>query len=90
MLSRQRSDLEAREFAQMVLGALSLVLWFAVSFGLAIAWQVNDDTPAPRIMLAGGIGFIVAALPWLGYRRLVEAARGRASAERPGGPARPG
>jgi hypothetical protein len=88
MLSRRRSDLEAREFAQMLLGAVSLILWFAVAFGLAIAWQVNDDTPAPRIMLAGGIGCIVAALPWLGYRRLVAAARGpRPTAERGGGPA---
>ena len=71
-----RSDLEAREFAQMLLGAVSLVIWFAVSFGLAIVWQVNDDTPR-QIMLAGGIGLLAAAVPWLGYPRLVSRLRRR-------------
>ena len=65
-----RTDLEAREFAQAVLGAVSLVVWFAVAFGLAIAWQVTEDQPK-QIMLAGGIGLVAAALPWLGYQRLV-------------------
>jgi hypothetical protein len=65
-----RTDLEARELAQMVLGAVSLVLWFAVAFGLAIAWQVTEDQPK-QIMLAGGIALVVAALPWLSYHRLV-------------------
>ena len=65
-----RTDLEAREFAQAVLGAVSLVIWFAVAFGLAIAWQVTQDQPK-QIMLAGGIGLVAAALPWLGYPRLV-------------------
>jgi hypothetical protein len=72
-----RTDLEAREFAQLVLGAASLVIWFAVSFGLAIVWQVNDDTPARLVLTAGGIGLAAAALPWLGYRRLVSRLRRR-------------
>jgi hypothetical protein len=59
----------------MLLGAVSLVLWFGVSFGLAIAWQVNDDTPARQILTAGGIGLLAAALPWLGYSRLVSRLR---------------
>jgi hypothetical protein len=76
-----RTDLEAREFAQMVLGAVSLVIWFGVSFGLAIAWQVNDDTPR-QILMAGGIGLLTAALPWLGYSRLVSRLRRRGPAPR--------
>ena len=59
----------------MLLGALSLVVWFAVAFGLAIVWQVNENR-ASQIMLAGGIAVALAALPWLGYPRLVEALRG--------------
>jgi hypothetical protein len=58
----------------MVLGLISLVLWFGVAFGLSIAWQVTDERPQPALM-AGGIALIVAALPWLGYGRLVRAVR---------------
>ncbi|HLZ26068.1 MAG TPA: hypothetical protein VKV73_01955 [Chloroflexota bacterium] len=65
-----RTDAEARDRAQLILGAVSLVLWFAVAFGLAIAWYVDDNTPQP-IFMAGGIALIVAALPWLAYRPLV-------------------
>ena len=77
-----RTDLEAREFAQMLLGAVSLIIWFAVAFGLAIAWQVNDDTPARQILTAGGIGLVAAALPWLAYRPLVSRLRRRGPAPR--------
>jgi hypothetical protein len=77
-----RTDQEAREFAQMLLGAVSLVIWFGVAFGLAIAWQVNDDTPAPRILTAGGLGLAAAALPWLAYRPLVSRLRRRGPAPR--------
>ena len=71
---RSRSQREAEEYAQMLLGLVSLVVWFVVAFGLAIAMHVDDDHPR-QIMLAGGIGLAVAALPWLGYRALVDAAR---------------
>src|SRR5919204_1558630 len=74
VVAPQRTDREAREFAQMVLGLISLVLWFGVAFGLSIAWQVTDERPQPALM-AGGIALIVAALPWLGYGRLVRAVR---------------
>lgn len=74
-----RTDSEARDRAQMILGAVSLVLWFAVAFGLAIAWYVDDNTPQP-IFMAGGIALVVAAVPWLGYgwlvRRLTTKRRG--------------
>jgi hypothetical protein len=69
----------------MVLGAVSLVMWFAVAFGLAIAWQVTEDQPKP-ILQAGGIALVVAALPWLAYSRLVRwAKRGRKRARAPRG-----
>lgn len=76
-----RTDLEAREFAQMVLGAVSLIIWFAVAFGLAIAWQVTEDHPR-QILTAGGIALVLAALPWLAYRPLVSRLRQRGPAPR--------
>ena len=67
---RRRTDAEARDRAQMILGAVSLVLWFGVAFGLSIAWYVDDNTPQP-IFMAGGIALLVAALPWLAYKPLL-------------------
>jgi high-affinity Fe2+/Pb2+ permease len=61
---------EARDRAQMILGAVSLVVWFGVAFGLAIRWYVDDNTPQP-IFMAGGIALLVAAMPWLAYGWLV-------------------
>jgi high-affinity Fe2+/Pb2+ permease len=57
---------EARDRAQFILGGVSLVIWFAVAFGLGVAWYVDDNTPQP-IFMAGGIALIVAAVPWLAY-----------------------
>jgi hypothetical protein len=54
----------------MILGAVSLVIWFIVAFGLGVAWFVDDNTPQP-IFMAGGIALIVAAVPWLAYGWLV-------------------
>ena len=67
---------EARDRAQFILGAISLVLWFGVAFGLAITWFVDDNTPQP-IFMAGGLALIVAALPWLAYKALVRRLRKR-------------
>jgi len=61
---------EVRDQAQMILGAVSLVTWFAVAFGLAIAWYVDDNTPQP-IFMAGGVALMLAAVPWLAYGWLV-------------------
>jgi membrane protein YdbS with pleckstrin-like domain len=71
---RRRTDAEARDRAQLILGAVSLVLWFVVAFGLAITWYVDDSTPQP-IFMAGGIALIVAAAPWLMYKPLVRRLR---------------
>jgi hypothetical protein len=68
---------EARERAQMILGAISLVIWFAVAFTLGVRWYVDEYTARP-ILLAGGIALAVAALPWLAYRPLVRRLRRRA------------
>ena len=61
---------EARDRAQFILGALSLVIWLVAAFGLSVAWFVDEYTPQP-IFMAGGIALVLAALPWLGYSRLV-------------------
>ena len=64
------SPREARDRAQFILGAVSLVIWFAVAFALAVLWFVDEYTPRP-IFMAGGVAFVVAALPWVAYRPLV-------------------
>jgi hypothetical protein len=65
-----RTRQEAVERAQLILGAVSLVIWFAVAFTLAVSWLLAG-APESRIILAGVIALGVAATPWLGYRRLV-------------------
>jgi hypothetical protein len=64
-----RAEADARDKAQWVLGAVSLAIWFVLAFALAIRWFVDEYT-APPIFMAGGVAFLVAALPWLGYGRL--------------------
>jgi hypothetical protein len=54
----------------MILGAISLVIWLVVAFGLGVVWYIDEDTPQP-ILMAGGIALMVAGLPWLGYQWLV-------------------
>jgi len=61
---------DARDRAQFLLGAISLVIWFVVAFGLSVAWYVDEYSARP-ILTAGGIAFAVAALPWVFYRPLV-------------------
>jgi hypothetical protein len=60
---------EARDRAQFILGAVSLVIWFGLAFTLGVRWYVDENT-APPILMAGGIALLVAALPWLAYRPL--------------------
>jgi membrane protein YdbS with pleckstrin-like domain len=61
---------EVRDRAQLILGAISLVIWLIVAFALGVVWYIDEDTPLP-ILMAGGIALIFAALPWLAYRPLV-------------------
>ena len=69
-----RTESEIRDRAQMILGAISLVIWFIVAFGLGTVWFIDEDTPQP-ILMAGGIALMVAALPWLAYGPLVRRLR---------------
>jgi hypothetical protein len=68
------SDSDARDRAQWILGAVSLVIWLVLAFALAIAWFVDEYTAVP-IFMAGGVAFAVAALPWLVYKPLVRRLR---------------
>ena len=61
---------EARDRAQFILGAVSLVIWFIVAFALGVRWYIDDDTAQP-ILMAGGIALLVSAVPWLAYSWLV-------------------
>jgi uncharacterized membrane protein len=67
-------EAEARVRAQFILGAISLVIWFLVAFGLSYAWFVDEYTARP-ILMAGGIALLVAAVPWLAYKPLVRRLR---------------
>jgi len=69
-----RKESEARDRAQIILGAISLVIWFIVAFTLSVRWFIDEYTAQP-ILMAGGVAFIVAALPWLAYRWLVRRLR---------------
>ena len=84
-MSVARIESEARDRAQTILGAISLVIWFVVAFGLGVKWFIDENTPQP-ILMAGGIALMVAAIPWLAYgrltRRLSETAK-REKAQRP-------
>lgn len=68
-MSPERAAAEGRDRAQIALGAISLVVWLVVAFALAINWWVDEYSAGP-ILMAGGVAFIVAAIPWLGYRHL--------------------
>ena len=70
MMNPARVESEARDRAQFMLGAISLVIWFAVAFTLAVRWFIDEYTAQP-ILMAGGVAFAIAALPWLAYRPLV-------------------
>ena len=61
---------EARDRAQFILGAVSLIIWLVVAFSLSVAWFVDEYTARP-ILMAGGVAFAVAALPWVAYPSLV-------------------
>jgi hypothetical protein len=61
---------DARDRAQFILGAISLVIWFIVAFALGVKWYIDEDTAQP-ILMAGGIALMVAALPWIAYPWLV-------------------
>jgi hypothetical protein len=61
---------DAKDRAQFLLGAISLIVWFVVAFTLSVAWFVDEYTGQP-ILMAGGIAFLVAALPWVAYPSLV-------------------
>jgi uncharacterized membrane protein len=63
-------EADARDRAQFLLGAISLIVWFLVAFGLSVMWFVDEYSARP-ILMAGGVAFMIAALPWLAYRPLV-------------------
>lgn len=65
-----------RDQAQFILGGISLVVWFVSAFALSIAWFVDEYTPQP-IFMAGGVAFLIAALPWLAYPALLRHLRKR-------------
>jgi hypothetical protein len=65
-----RTRQEAIDRAQLILGAVSLVVWFIVAFALGVTWTLQG-APEARVIVAGFIALGVAALPWLGYRPLV-------------------
>ena len=77
---------EARERVRFVLSALTMVLWFLLTFGVAAALQAQRWEHPARVIPLGFALLPVAALPWLAYRRLVRAAVRRERAKAGGPP----
>lgn len=75
------AERDARARVQARLGLASTIIWFVVTFGAAILLSFGYGTRAPLVLLLGFTGLLVAALPWLAYRRLVARAL-REAAER--------
>jgi hypothetical protein len=75
-LASGQDESAARDRAQTILGAISLIIWFVVAFTLAVRWYVDEYTGRP-ILMAGGIALAIAAIPWLAYRPLVRRLRRR-------------
>jgi hypothetical protein len=65
-----------------MLGAVSLITWLVVAFALAVRWFIDEYTAQP-ILMAGGVAFAVAALPWLAYKPLVRRLMTRRGIPRP-------
>ena len=80
-MNHARIESDARDRAQFILGAISLMMWFVVAFALGVKWFIDEDTPQP-ILMAGGIALAVAAVPWLAYKPLVRRLRKRADEQR--------
>ncbi len=65
---------DARETVQMWLSFASTIIWFAVTFTLAVMLDLpNSESPA-RVIPLGFAMLLVAATPWIAYRPLVRAA----------------
>jgi membrane protein DedA with SNARE-associated domain len=75
-MSGDEAERRARERTEAILGLISLVIWLAVAFSLAITLGVDEDHPEPTLM-AGGVALVIAAVPWLAYRWLLERSRRR-------------
>ncbi len=80
---------DARARVQARLALASTIIWFVVTFGAAVLLNFGYGTRAPLVLLLGFTGLLVAALPWLAYRRLVaralREAEERDRQRRPGG-----
>ena len=77
-MSAEEAERRARERTEAILGLISLVIWLALAFSLAVHFGVDEDHPQPTLM-AGGLALVVAALPWVSYRWLLGRARRRYS-----------
>lgn len=75
---------EARARVQARLGLASTIIWFVATFGGAVLLNFGEGTRAPLILLLGSAGLLVAALPWLAYRRLVARATEEIARRGPG------
>src|SRR2546425_13165743 len=59
-----RTTADARDRAQFILGAVSLVIWLVLAFTLAVKWYIEEYTAQP-ILMAGGVAFAPGGVPWV-------------------------
>lgn len=61
----------------MWLGLASFIIWFVVAVSLVLVFNLTESGRPSRIILAGSAAFVVAALPWVAYDRLVRKEKAR-------------
>ena len=75
--SRSAVERDARARVEMWLGFASFIIWFVVALGLVLIFELTRSGRPSRIILAGSVAFLVAALPWFAYGRLVRGEKAR-------------
>ena len=73
MAQPEAHEREARERVAFYLALTTMVLWFLLTFSLAVVLDVANSERPQRVIPLGFATLAVAALPWLGYRPLVRA-----------------
>jgi hypothetical protein len=64
---------EARERVAFYLALTTTVIWFLLTFSLAVMLDVANSERPQRVIPLGFFTLAIAALPWLLYRPLVRA-----------------
>jgi uncharacterized membrane-anchored protein len=65
------SEREAKESVQARLALFSMIIWLSVTLAIVLPLRLNYGLRPAYVIMIGFAALLVAALPWLAYRRLV-------------------